>query len=65
PNDAAIVFTSPSVVKSFFAQTAWQSGWRAIALGKSAAKALKPFAPCAISPQTDIDAAVAFAALAR
>ncbi|MDR2151348.1 MAG: uroporphyrinogen-III synthase, partial [Helicobacteraceae bacterium] len=39
PNDAAIVFTSPSVVKSFFAQTAWQSGWRAIALGKSAAKA--------------------------
>ncbi|MDR0664513.1 MAG: uroporphyrinogen-III synthase [Helicobacteraceae bacterium] len=62
PNDAAIVFSSPSAVKSFFSQTKWRSDWRAVALGQSAAKTLKPFAPYQISPKTDIDAAVAFAA---
>lgn len=64
PPNAAIVFSAPSVVKSFFSQIKWQSGWRAIALGESAAKALESYAPCLISPQADIEAAVAFAALA-
>ncbi|MDR1450937.1 MAG: uroporphyrinogen-III synthase [Helicobacteraceae bacterium] len=64
PPNAAIIFSAPSVVKSFFAQIAWRSDWRAVALGQSAAETLKKYAPHTISPRSDIKAAIAFAALA-
>ncbi|MDR2033424.1 MAG: uroporphyrinogen-III synthase [Helicobacteraceae bacterium] len=61
PANAAIVFSSPSVVDSFFSQIRWREGWAAVAIGQRTAKALERYAPYAISPKADLSSAIKLA----
>ncbi|MDR2905782.1 MAG: uroporphyrinogen-III synthase [Helicobacteraceae bacterium] len=60
--NAAIVFSSPSAINSFFTQIKWRESWIAIAIGAETAKILKNYVKnYEISPETSLRSAVNFA----
>lgn len=62
PQNAAIVFTAPSVVNCFFKQVRWRRDWIAVAIGERTAPVLGSHIACYISPNPSLESSVAFAA---
>ncbi|MDR3162575.1 MAG: uroporphyrinogen-III synthase [Helicobacteraceae bacterium] len=62
PQEAVIVFTSPSTAKCFLNQIEWQSGFTAVAIGVTTAEALeKRGVKAVISPAPSLEEAVLLA----
>lgn len=59
--NATIIFTAPSTVKCFFAQTSWQNGFKAVAIGTKTEDELVKFAPCVVAKEPTIKSAVELA----